>query len=186
MLVCYIRCSTIEQNEARQIELANAKGAEKLFIDKASGKNADRKNLKAMLEFVREGDIVITESISRIARNTMDLLNIVEELNKKGVGFISDKEAIDTTTPQGKFMLTVFAAMAQLERDSLLQRQREGIDIAKKKGVYKGRKPMKIDIDKLQRLAKEWRDGERTAVSIQKEFGISGATFYRWVEKYNL
>lgn len=187
MLVCYIRCSTIEQNEARQVELANKKGAEKIFIDKASGKNTDRENLKKMLDFVREGDIVLTESISRIARNTVDLLKIVNELNSKGVAFVSDKEAIDTNTPQGKFMLTVFGALAELERESTLQRQREGIEIAKAKGdVYKGRKPKAIDVDKLHKLAKEWRDGKRTAVSIQKEFGITGQTFYRWVKQYNL
>lgn len=95
-----------------------------MFIDKASGKNTERKALKEMLSFVREGDTVITESISRIARSTRDLLSIIDLLTQKGVEFISLKESIDTTTAQGRFMLTVFAAMAELERESILQRQR--------------------------------------------------------------
>ena len=115
MKVFYIRCSTEEQNEARQVKQAEETKAEKIFIDKLSGKNTDRKELKELLNYVREGDIVYCSDISRIARNTKDLLNIVEELNRKGVDFVSLKEAIDTTTPQGKFMLTVFGAMADFE-----------------------------------------------------------------------
>ena len=98
-----------------------------------------------MLKFVRKGDTVYCESISRIARNTSDLLKIVEELNKKQVDFVSLKENIDTSTPQGKFILTVFGALAELERESILQRQAEGIAIAKAQGKFKGRQPKKID-----------------------------------------
>ena len=108
MRVGYVRCSTIEQNEARQLKMMEEQKAEKLFIDKASGKNTDRKAFKEMMGFVRAGDMVIVESISRIARNTRDLLSIVSELTEKQVEFISLKENIDTTTPQGRFMLTVF------------------------------------------------------------------------------
>jgi len=183
MKVFYIRCSTEEQNEARQEVMANENGVEKIFKDKLSGKNTDRKEFKKMMDFVREGDTVITESISRIARNTKDLLNIVEELKEKGVSFISLKEAIDTTTPQGQFMLTVFGAMAQLERESILQRQAEGIAIAKAQGKYKGRKPKEYDKAKFEKACEEWRKGERTAVSIQKEFKITATTFYRWVHR---
>ncbi len=92
-----------------------------------------------MMQFVRRGDVVIVESISRFARNTKDLLNLIEDLSVKDVTFISKKEAIDTTTPSGKFMLTIFGAVAELERKYILQRQREGIEIAKKQGKYKGR-----------------------------------------------
>lgn len=179
MKVFYIRCSTVEQNEARQETMAREQNAEKVFMDKASGKNTDRAELKRMLDFVREDDVVITESISRIARNTKDLLSIVEELNKKGVGFVSLKESIDTRTPQGKFMLTVFGAMAELERETLLQRQAEGIAEAKKRGVYKGRKPIELDEKKFREMCKRWRAGEITAVSIQKAFGITAPTFYK-------
>ena len=183
MKVFYIRCSTEEQNEARQIESANEVGAEKLFIDKASGKNADRTFLKEMLAYVREGDIVYCSDISRIARNTKDLLNIVEELNNKGVYFVSLKENIDTSTPQGKFMLTVFGAMAELERENILQRQKEGIALAKKEGKYKGRKRIEIDEKIFNDMIKEWKAGERTASSIYKYFEISPQTFYRRVNE---
>ncbi len=183
MNVMYIRCSTEEQNEARQLEAASELGIKKLFIDKASGKNADRKFLKEMMAYVREGDTVYCSDISRIARNTKDLLNIVEELNNKGVYFVSLKEQIDTSTPQGKFMLTVFGAMAELERENILARQREGIAIAKKEGKYKGRKRISLDEKEFSSMVKEWQEGKRTASSIYKHFGISSQTFYRRVNE---
>ena len=183
MKVFYIRCSTAEQNEARQIETANQVEADKVFIDKASGKNAERKQLKEMLSYVRENDIVYCSDISRIARNTKDLLNIVEELNKKNVYFVSIKENIDTSTPQGKFMLTVFGAMAELERESILQRQAEGIAIAKANGKYKGRKRIDINQKEFEKAVNEWKAGKRTAASIYKEFNISSQTFYRRVKE---
>ena len=99
MKVGYVRCSTIEQNEARQIKMMKEQNVEKTFIDKASGKNIDRKGFKDMMTFVREGDIIIVESISRIARNTRDLLTITSELTERGIEFISLKEKIDTSTP---------------------------------------------------------------------------------------
>ena len=156
MKVFYIRCSTEEQNEARQIASAEEVNADKLFIDKASGKNADRKFLKEMMAYVREGDIVYCSDISRIARNTKDLLNIVDELNSKGVYFVSLKENIVTSTPLGKFMLTVFGAMAELERESILQRQKEGIAQAKKQGKYKGRKRIEIDDKEFAEMVERW------------------------------
>ena len=113
--VGYIRVSSLDQNTARQEAMMN-ENVERLFVDKASGKNMERPQLKEMLGFVRKGDVLIVESISRLARNTRDLLTIIEELNNKEVGFISLKENIDTNTPSGKFMLTVFAAVAELER----------------------------------------------------------------------
>ena len=137
MKVFYIRVSSEDQNEARQAVDAHANGAEKLFIEKVSGKNRNREQLNEMLKFVREGDTVMVSDFSRIARNTRDLLDIIEELKKKGVSFVSLKENIDTNTPQGQFMLTVFGAMAQLEREQILQRQREGIAIAKAEGKYR-------------------------------------------------
>lgn len=186
MKVFYARVSTIDQNEARQLKMAEEVGAEKTFLDKASGKNQDRKSLKEMLNFVREGDIVITESISRISRSCKDLLSIIDTLTEKGVEFVSLKESIDTTTATGKFMLTVFGAMAELERESILQRQREGIACARAQGKYKGKPKMKIDETEFKKLCKEWREGKRTAVSIMKELNISSQTFYRRVKEYNL
>lgn len=186
MKVFYIRCSTEEQNEARQIKQASEVGVDKIFIDKQSGKTADRKQLKEMLNYVREDDIVYCSDISRIARNTKDLLNIVEELNNKSVGFISLKEAIDTTTPQGKFMLTVFGAIAELERESILQRQKEGIAIAKEQGKYKGKPKTKIDELKMREVCQRWRSGKITAVSAMAEMGLKPNTFYRRVKELGL
>ena len=142
MKIGYIRVSTQEQNTIRQEVLLEQLVVEELYIDKASGKNTDRPELKKMIAYVRRGDTVIVESISRFARNTRDLLDLIEQLSAKGVEFVSKKEAIDTTTPTGKFMLTVFGAVAELEREYILQRQREGIEIAKQQGKYKGRKPL--------------------------------------------
>ena len=142
MKVGYIRVSTQEQNTVRQEVLMQALDVEQVFIDRMSGKNLARPELQKLLAFVRTGDCVIVESISRFARNTRDLLELIERLQSKQVQFVSKKEAIDTTTPTGKFMLTVFGAVAELEREYILQRQREGIAIAKENGVYKGRKPI--------------------------------------------
>ena len=184
MKVGYIRVSTKEQNEERQVRLLNSLGVEKIFIEKVSGKNADRKQLQEMINFVREGDVVYTESISRIARNTKDLLNIVETLTEKGVEFVSEKEHIDTTTPTGKFMLTVFGALATLERETLLERQAEGIAIAKEQGKFKGKQPIKVDVSLFDEVMKKWHSGKITAVQAQKELGLKPNTFYRRAKEY--
>lgn len=186
MRVFYVRCSTIEQNEARQLKMAEEQNAEKVFVDKASGKNTDRAAFKEMMAFVRAGDTVVVESISRIARNTRDLLSIVSELTEKGVEFVSLKENIDTTTPQGRFMLTVFGALAELERENILERQREGIEIAKSEGKYKGRKPIDYDEAQMKALCKKWRAGEITATAATKELGLKPNTFYRRVKEMGL
>jgi len=175
----YIRVSTQEQNTIRQEVLMQALDVEQVFIDRMSGKNLARPELQKLLAFVRTGDCVIVESISRFARNTRDLL---ERLQSKQVQFVSKKEAIDTTTPTGKFMLTVFGAVAELEREYILQRQREGIAIAKENGVYKGRKPIVCaGFDSVFML---WRRREITAVEAQKRLGLSPSTFYRKVREY--
>ena len=186
MRVGYVRCSAIEQNEARQLKIMQEQKAEKLFIDKASGKNTDRKAFKEMMAFVRAGDIVVAESISRIARNTRDLLSIVSELTEKQVEFVSLKESIDTTTPQGRFMLTVFGALAELERENILERQREGIAIAKDEGKYKGRKPLEIDEERFKDACARWRAGEITATAAMQEVGLKPNTFYRRVKEMSL
>ena len=186
MKVGYVRCSTVEQNEARQLVMMEEQHVEKIFTDKASGKNTDRPAFHDMMSFVRSGDAVVVESISRIARNTRDLLAIIDELKKKGVDFISLKEQIDTTTPTGKFMLTVFGALAELERENILERQREGIAIAKEQGKYKGRKPLEVDEEQLKAVCARWRSGEITATAAMKELGMKPNTFYRRVKAAGL
>ena len=132
-----------------------------------------------MLEYVRKGDTVVVESISRFARNTRDLLDLVEQLSTKGVEFVSQKEAIDTSTATGKFMLTVFGAVAELEREYILQRQREGIAIAKEQGKYTGRKP--IQHPEFTLVVSPWKKGVMTAVEARTKLGTSASTFYRRV-----
>ena len=161
MKIGYVRASTTDQNTARQEVLMESLGVDQVYIDRVSGKNTDRPELRRMMTFVREGDTVIVESISRFARNTRDLLELVERLTAKGVEFVSKKEAIDTTTPSGKFMLTIFGAVAELEREYILQRQREGITIARERGIYKGRKP--IDRPEFRQVVTLWRKGGITA-----------------------
>lgn len=178
MKIGYIRVSTEEQNPARQQTLLHELGVDEIFIDKASGKNTDRPELQRMLNYVRKGDTVIVESISRFARNTRDLLELVEQLTTKEVEFVSKKEAIDTTTPTGKFMLTVFAAVAELEREYILQRQREGIAIAKAQGKYHGRVPLSLP-DNFDAVVAQWRRGEITAREAMRRTGLKANTFYR-------
>lgn len=181
MKIGYIRVSTEEQNTARQEVLLRELGVDEVFIDKASGKNADRPELTRMMNYVRRGDTVIVESISRFARNTRDLLDLVEQLTEKQVEFVSRKEAIDTTTPTGKFVLTVFAAVAELEREYILQRQREGIAIAKQQGKYRGRPPKAYP--DFERIAARWQKGEITAVQAMKQLGMSKTRFYERVKR---
>lgn len=182
MRVGYIRVSTAEQNTARQEILMEQLGVDKIYIDRMSGKSKDRPQLKDMLTFVRVGDTVIVESISRFARNTRDLLELVDALTEKGVEFISKKENIDTTTPAGKFTLTVFAAVAELERGYILDRQKEGIAIAKSEGKYKGRKSAEIDEQLWNSLYLLWSEGKISAVEFMGRMGMKKSTFYRRVK----
>lgn len=177
MKIGYVRVSTEEQNTMRQEVLMQELEVDELYIDKASGKNIDRPELKKMLSYVRKGDTVIVESISRFARHTKDLLELIETLSAKEVTFIAKKEAIDTNTPTGRFMLTIFGAVAELEREYILQRQREGIEIAKKQGKYGGRK--RIDSLDFDKVVSRWRRGEITAVEAMQRLNMSRNTFYR-------
>ena len=186
MQVMYIRVSSEAQNTARQGEAAREYKVDKVFREKQSGKNTERKALKEMLNFLREGDTLIVESISRLARNTKDLLSIIEVLQEKQVNFISLKENIDTNTAAGKFMLTVFGAMAELERQYILDRQAEGIAIAKSEGKYKGKPKKNIDREHFEKVCKQWRQGDITAVKAMQILNLKPATFYRRVKEWGL
>ena len=181
MRVGYCRVSTAEQNTARQEVLLESLAVDRVFLDKCSGKNTDRPALKEMLAFVRDGDTVVVESISRLARNTKDLLSLIDKFTEQGVGFISQKESIDTSSPTGKFILTVFGAIAELERDYILQRQAEGIAIAKANGVYKGRKP--IDCPDFDKVYEQVQSGVITATRGWELLAISKSSWYRRVRE---
>ena len=182
MKVGYVRTSTKEQNTARQDELMKQLGVEKIYTDKMSGKSKDRPELQKMMDFVREGDSVTVESISRFARNTRDLLDLTATLAEKKVQFISQKESIDTNTPAGKFMLTLFGALAELERENILERQAEGIAIAKAEGRMNGR-PRKA-VDTFEDIYLDVKNGKISAAKGAKQLGISRSTWYRKVREY--
>ena len=180
----YVRCSSADQNPARQEEILKKAGCKKVFSDMLSGKDRNRPGLQAMLDYIREGDVLYIESISRLARSTRDLLQIVEELQNKGVQFVSEKENIDTSTPQGKFILTVFAALSELERDQIRQRQAEGIAIAKQQGKYQGRQPIQFDKYLFEQLYKQWEDGDITQKYMCKKLHMSSSTLTRRIREY--
>ena len=183
MRVAYERVSTTGQSTLRQDVLMQDQQIEKVFIEKISGKDRNRPELQKMLEFVREGDTVVIESISRLARSTRDFLNILDELEKKHVALISLKEKIDTSSPTGRFLVSIFAALAQLEREQILARQQEGIAAQKANGTYTGGRPLiKIDQKLLKSVMARLKAGEITAVQAMKELQVSKSTFYRLVK----
>ncbi len=183
MRVGYIRVSTVEQHEDRQVkDLTENANVSKVFIDKLSGKDTNRPQLNAMIDYVREGDTVVVSEYSRLARSTRDLIDIIETLQNKGVIVISMKEKLDTSTPQGEFMLTVFAGIATLERKLMLQRQREGIAIAKANGKYKGRQS-KQKPDDWESLKAMYMSRQITVSEIAKRCDVSRPIVYKWLKE---
>ncbi len=182
--VGYIRVSSIEQNTESQNVMLDKIGMDKIFEEKISGKNTDRPQLQAMLEYVREGDTVYVKDLSRLARNTKDLLDIVEYLTNKGVSLKSLKESIDTSTNFGKLMITFLAAIYEFERANLLERQKDGIAVAKQKGKYKGRK--KVDKPaNFSEVYRKWLNREIKSVTAIRELNISEYAFYKFVREEN-
>ena len=181
----YIRVSTADQCEDRQVIAMAEFGIPQsdIYIDKQSGKDTARPGLKRLLAVVKSGDSVIVESVSRFARNTRDLLGLIDKLTAKGVEFISLKEHIDTSTPTEKFMLTVFGAVSELERDFILQRQAEGISAARKRGVRFGR-PVKKPPADFTEVVRLWEQGKLMTKEAVKQSGLSESTFYRRVREY--
>lgn len=176
-VLAYARVSSAQQNEARQLEaLANAGGYDQLFVEKLSAKDRNRPHLAAMLAQVRGGDTVRVKSIDRLARSTSDLLDIVKELNEKNVAveFIDNPE-MNIGSAQGKFMLTVMAAFAELERSTIEERRNEGIAIAKANGAFKKKKALTDEQVNDARGRKA--SGEKVA-DIAAEFGVSRQTLY--------
>ena len=180
----YIRVSSIEQNTESQKSLLGNVGMDKLFEEKLSGKNTARPQLQMMLDYVREGDTVYVKDLSRLARNTKDLLDIVEYLNNKGVGLFSIKESIDTTSNFGKLMITFLGAIYEFERANLLERQRDGIAVAKKQGKYKGRKKVPKPAN-FKEVYQKWINRQITSISAIRELNISEYAFYKFVREEN-
>ena len=182
MNIAYVRVSTVEQNEARQLEALEKHNIDKWFTEKVSAKNTDRPQLQAMIDFAREGDTIYIHDFSRLARSTADLLKLVEQLTAKGVHLISGKENIDTSTPTGKLMLTMIGAINEFERTNLLERQREGIAIAKREGKYKGRKP--ADVPDFEKHYQRYKAREISKVELAKELDIARPTLDKLINEY--
>ncbi|MBR2700646.1 MAG: recombinase family protein [Erysipelotrichaceae bacterium] len=183
MLVGYARISTITQNEDRQIEALTNAGCEKIYLDKLSGKDTNRPQLKEMFTFIREGDTVLVTEFSRFSRSTKDLLDLVEKLQAKKVDFRSLKENVDTTTSSGKLVLTIFAALSEFERSIIRERAAEGIAIAKAKGKKLGRREIQVDDDKLISLYNQWKDREILQKKIMKDCRMSRTTLHKHITR---
>ncbi len=180
--IAYVRVSTVEQNEARQREALKAFNIDKWFVEKASGKDAKRPILQEMLEYIREDDTVYVEEFSRLGRSTADLLASVQRIEDSGAKFVSLKENFDTKTPAGKLQMTMMAAIAEFERAMILERQREGIAIAKREGKYKGRKA--VFVPNIGEYYQKYMTRQGTKTSIATELGISRTTLDKLFKEY--
>ncbi len=186
MRVAYVRVSTVEQNEARQLEALKKFDIEKWYIEKVSGKDTNRPKLQELLDFVREGDTVYIHDFSRLARSTKDLLEILEELTAKGVTLISNKENLDTSTATGKLMLTVIAAINEFERQNLLERQKEGIEIAKREGKFKGGQVKQIDDAAFNAAYEKYKNRELNKTQFAAALKISRPTLDKLLKEKGL
>lgn len=181
--IAYVRVSTSEQNDDRQLEALKKYNIDKWFIEKVSAKDTNRPKLNEMLDYIREGDKVYIHDFSRLARSTKDLLNIVELLKEKKVDLISNKENIDTNTASGKLMITMIGAIYEFERANLLERQKEGIAIAVEKGKYKGRKKIEYPKD-WKEVYSKYKTRELPANKAMEILKLKRNTFYNLVKDY--
>lgn len=178
----YIRVSTVEQNYESQIEVMKDIEFAKVFTEKRSAKDTNRPELQNMLDYVREGDTVYVKDFSRLARSTKDLLNIIDILENKKVKLVSIKEKLDTSTPAGKLMVTMLGAIYEFERANLLERQKDGIAVAKKEGKYKGRKKISKP-DNWEDVYTEWIMRKITAKKACELLNLKPNTFYNFVHE---
>ena len=184
MKIGYVRVSTVDQNEARQVEALKKYGIEKWYSEKVSGKDLNRPKLQEMLDFVREGDTIYIHDFSRISRSVKDLLSLIDLLEAKKVHLVSLKENLDTSTPGGRLMLTMIGAINEFERANLLERQAEGIAIAKAKGKYKGRKAIEINEAFIEGYNK-YLARKLSKSALAKELGVSRPTLDKLINEYN-
>lgn len=180
-IVGYVRVSSIDQNLARQLEQLKHENVDKVFEDKASGATTKRPAFQQMLDYVREGDTIIVCSMDRLARNLSDLLSITTELHVKGISikFLKENISLDasgTEHAMTRLLMSMLGAVAEFERSLIRERQREGIELAKKRGAYKGRKPTDPAI--IEKARSKIQQGVPLA-KVAHEFEISRSTLYR-------
>lgn len=182
-VIGYARVSTADQNPQLQLDALEAAGAVRVFIDHGvSGAKASRPQLDAALQYLREGDVLAVWKLDRLGRNTQHILALIDELHGRGVGFRSVTEGLTTEGPMGRAMLTVMAAFAQLERDTLIERTRAGLEAAAANNRRGGRKPKLSDAQAAR--ARELRAKGMTAAEVGKSMGVSRATVYRYLGDY--
>jgi len=180
MLIGYARVSTTDQSLDLQRDALAQAGADKIFEEKKSGRSADdRSELQAAIEFARDGDTILVTKLDRLARSVRDLHNLLATLDSKSVGFRCLDQAIDTTSSTGRLTLSILGAVAAFELDIRAERQREGIEAAKRKGIYQGRRST-IDLDRLKELSQRMKPPE-----VAKVMGISRASVYRSLSAIN-
>ncbi|MBQ4114206.1 recombinase family protein [bacterium] len=179
--VAYIRVSTFEQNIESQREILEQYGIDTYFEEKISAKDTNRPQLLAMMNYVRKGDTVFIKDFSRLARSTKDLLWIIEKLDNKGVKLVSHKENLDTSTPTGKLMITMLGAIYEFERANLLERQKDGIAVAKKQGKYKGRKKIQKPSN-WDEIYIQWSTRKITGKKACEILNLKTNTFYNFVK----
>lgn len=180
--MAYVRASTEEQNEARQVEALEKYGIDKWYTEKVSGKNLDRPKLRELLEYAREGDTIYVHDWSRLSRSTKDLLELMDDLTARGIQLVSNKEGIDTSTPLGKLMLSVMASINEFERTNMLERQREGIAIAKRDGRYKGRK--ECEVEDIASVYHDYVTRHKSKATLARENGVSRPTLDKLLKAY--
>lgn len=183
-MIGYVRVSAKGQNPARQEELMRNLGVEKVYVDILSGENLDRPALHDMFSYLREGDTVVVDSVSRLTRSATDMVKLIDMFEGKGVDLHCQREQINLSSPTGKLMLTHFASLAEHELLVSRQRQREGIEIAKREGKYKGRKRLETDWKSFRREYDRIILGRSQAKYAQKKLGLKPATYFRRVHEY--
>lgn len=183
MIIGYARVSTKEQKLDRQIDNLKARGCEKIYQEKMTGTKADRPEFQKMLDTLRRGDTLVADSFSRLSRSTKDLLALVDRLNTMGVNLVSIKEQLDTTTANGKLMLTMLSALSQFERDLIAERTIDGLKAARARG-RKGGRPKAGD-EKTKEQALVLYDSKKVTIAeIAKTANVSTATVNRWIREH--
>jgi len=195
MRISYIRVSTVEQNEGRQVKAMEELGIEKMYIDKCSGKDTNRPQFEEMNKFIdafveinkqseeKQGLSIYIHDFSRLARSTKDLLEMIEDYEGKGVKLISLKENLDTSTANGKLMVTMLGAINEFERANMLERQKEGIAIARAEGKYQGRKKVELPSN-WEEVYPKWKSREMTSNNAMDLLGLKRTTFYKLIKDY--
>src|SRR5690242_7097882 len=179
-LIGYARVSTQGQNLDRQLAALESAGCQRIFSDKKSGKNAEREELQKALDYLRPNDTLIVPSLDRLGRSIKDLIDIVGALREEGIGFRSLHESLDTTTPGGRLVFHVFAALAEFIRELIVQGTHEGLAAARARGERLGRPPAMTE-EQIRHARAMLADPEASITSIAKLLGVSRMTIYKYV-----